>query len=84
MLRYSWRAGGNGGGVVSTFATSPSTCVLGLVEKVLTTKVKNKGSSSASDVVYPPRCFAPFCSATSLSLTSRVTRYRPWVSNVGY
>ncbi len=30
--------------VISTFATSPSTRVLGLVAKVLTTKVKNEGS----------------------------------------
>jgi hypothetical protein len=30
--------------VVSTFSTSPSTRVLGLVAKVLTTKVKNEGS----------------------------------------
>jgi hypothetical protein len=30
--------------VVSTFATSPSTRVLGLVAKVLTTKVTNEGS----------------------------------------
>jgi hypothetical protein len=74
--------------VVSTFATSPSTCVLwlvakvlttktgvlGQVAKVLTTKVKNEGSSSASEDT--PRRFTPFRSATSLSLTSRVTRYR--------
>jgi hypothetical protein len=34
------------GSVLSTAATSPSTCVLGLVAAALTTKVKNKVSSS--------------------------------------
>jgi hypothetical protein len=29
---------------ISTFGTSPSTCVLGLVAAALTTKVKNEGS----------------------------------------
>ncbi len=35
-------------------------------------------------IVSPPRCFAHFCSASSFALTSRVTRYCPWVSNIGY
>jgi hypothetical protein len=44
-------------------------------------KVKNEGLSPGC-VIYTRT--APFRSAYVTTLTSRVTRYRPWVLNKGY
>jgi hypothetical protein len=60
--------------ILSAAATSPSTCVLGLVAAALTTKVKNEGLSPGR-VIYTRT--TPFRSAYVMALTSRVTRYRP-------